>query len=180
MREQKNSTKESKKSTSMATMSPALVNEMNELLANEYLLFTQTLNFHWNLVGSRFYSVHVFLEKQYRDLLDMMDDLAERIRYLNGRPLGTLKEMKSQATLSEDPGYIPGISTMLSELTESHEAINEQIQKVLDEEKAFETDKVTEDFLIGLQAKHQKMIWMLRSHLIEGDHSMGERPAHQN
>src|SRR5690606_29167812 len=123
-----------------------------------------TLNFHWNLTGSRFYSIHVFLEEQYKKLLGMMDNLAERIRYLNGRPLGTVKEMELVASVDEDPGYFPGIDRMLSELYRDHQEVNRQIEALLSDEDLIGNDKVTEDTLISLGQNHQKMIWMLRSH----------------
>lgn len=137
---------------------------LNEILANQYVIFTKTLNFHWNLTGPQFYSIHVFLEEQYKELLEMMDKLAERIRYLNGRPLGTVKEMELVASVDEDPGYFPSIQRMLGELYRDHEEVNRQIEALLNDEELIEGDKVTEDVLISLGKHHQKMIWMLRSH----------------
>ncbi|HRO68327.1 MAG TPA: DNA starvation/stationary phase protection protein [Pseudobdellovibrionaceae bacterium] len=159
---------------------PFLVQELNQLLANEYLLFTRTLNFHWNVVGPRFHSIHVFLEEQYKELLEMTDEVAERIRYLGSHPVSTLKEMRSEGSLAEDPGHFPNTTNMLAELCDCHEAINGQIQEVLEKDSAFETDMGTEDLLIQLQRKHQKMIWMLRSHLVAETDGGAAQPSRHN
>lgn len=141
-----------------------LSQDLNEILANQYVTFTKTLNFHWNLVGIQFSAVHEFLEKQYKSLLEMMDELAERIRYLHGRPLGTVKEMELVASVPEDPGHFPSIPEMLADLCQDHEEISRQIQVLLEDEERIGGDKVSEDLLMKLQGQHQKMIWMLRSH----------------
>lgn len=151
-----------------------LVQEMNELLANEYLLFTKTLNYHWNMVGPRFYSLHVFLEGQYKQLLEMTDEVAERIRFLEGRPVSTLKEMKMEGSLPEEPGHFPASRQMLAELYEAHRDIDRQIAEILQTEGAGRPDPVTEDVLIGLLRRHQKMMWMLGSHL-ESDEDASEQ-----
>lgn len=142
-----------------------LVDDLNDILANEYLIFTKTLNYHWNLVGARFYSIHLFLEDQYKKLLKMMDTLAERIRYLDGHPYGTLRELNAHASIEEDPGVHSDITGMLAHLAQAHGEINTQIQQLLQSEGKLFGDRATEDILIKLQQKHQVMIWMLRSHL---------------
>lgn len=144
---------------------PHLVEDLNEILSNEYLLFTKTLNYHWNLVGARFYSIHIFLEEQYRKLLKMMDSLAERIRYLEGHPYGTVREFNSHSSIGEDPGVYYDITGMLANLMESHNEVDRQIQELLQSEGKLYGDRATEDLLIKLQRKHQMMVWMLRSHL---------------
>lgn len=142
-----------------------LIDDLNDILSNEYLLFTKTLNYHWNLVGARFYSIHIFLEEQYKKLLKMMDGLAERIRYLEGHPYGTLRELNSHSSIEEDPGVYSDITGMLARLMDAHNEINHQIQELLQSEGKLYGDRATEDLLIKLQQKHQVMIWMLRSHL---------------
>lgn len=142
-----------------------LVEDLNDILSNEYLIFTKTLNYHWNLVGARFYSIHLFLEDQYKKLLKMMDSLAERIRYLEGHPYGTLRELSTHSSITEDPGIYSDITGMIANLTQAHTEINNQIQELLQTDGKLYGDRATEDLLIKLQQKHQVMIWMLRSHL---------------
>lgn len=159
-------------------MDQFLVQELNQLLANEYLLFTRTLNFHWNVVGPRFHSIHLFLEGQYKELLEMTDDVAERIRYLGSHPVSTLKEMREEGSLAEDPGSFPSTTNMLAELCDGHQEINGQIQEILDKDSVFKSDRGTEDLLIQLQRKHQKMIWMLKSHLATETENSHEPSRH--
>lgn len=141
-----------------------VVNYLNNILANEYALFTKTLNFHWNITGPRFHSLHIFLEEQYRALLEIMDETAERIRVLGERPISTIKEMYSQTNLKEST-IEPAAEEMLTLLLRDHLIIQEQIKDAVSEEKIFEKDPGSEDFLIGLLQKHEKMSWMLKSHL---------------
>ena len=153
-------------------MREQITDKLNSLLANEYVVFTKTLNYHWNVVGARFYPIHVFLGDQYKELLSMMDELAERIRFLNGHPMGTVQEMEHAASVPEQPGHFPSITQMLSELCDGHERIDQQIQSILNE--GLSDDAVTEDLLIQLQGKHQTMIWMLRSHYVSEPTSLKE------
>src|SRR5919108_1621840 len=77
---------------------------LNALLADEYVLYTKTRNYHWNVVGPRFNDLHKFFEAQYSALNDIVDDVAERARALGGRSLGTLAEFSQHARLKEHPG----------------------------------------------------------------------------
>ncbi len=63
---------------------------LNVLLADEYVLFTKTYNYHWNVKGSHFHDLHKMLEEQYRELLEIVDEVAERVRALGAPSFGTL------------------------------------------------------------------------------------------
>src|SRR5690606_28829488 len=75
------------------------VEHMNSLLANEFSLFTKTLNYHWNVTGPHFLAIHKFLDDHYHSLLEVMDETAERIRALGGFPIGTIKEFHREMSL---------------------------------------------------------------------------------
>tara|TARA_B100000749_G_scaffold280771_1_gene278675 strand:- start:175634 stop:176170 length:537 start_codon:yes stop_codon:yes gene_type:complete len=137
---------------------------LNDLLANEFSLFTKTLNYHWNVKGPRFHSIHEFLDEQYHDLLKVVDAVAERVREIGGQPMGTLAELEKHSSHSERPKKVPDATTMLQDLTSDHESICMQIQSQLKELDG-ESDPGTEDFLGSLIKKHEEMCWMLRSHL---------------
>ena len=136
-----------------------LIDSLNGLLANQYVVFTKTLNYHWNLIGLQFYSIHTLLGTQYQELLQMMDELAERIRFLGGQPVGTVKGLSETATLSEKGGPVPDIVHILTSLSQSHEGIDEEIQGIYDIE-SLKRDRVSEDLMINLQKRHQKIIWI--------------------
>jgi starvation-inducible DNA-binding protein len=78
-----------------------IVECLNAVLANEYSLFTKTLNYHWNITGPRFHSLHTFLEGQYQELLLIMDEVAERVRVLDERPISTIKGMVSHMEIKD-------------------------------------------------------------------------------
>ncbi len=143
-----------------------IVDSLNVILADEFALFTKTLNFHWNVTGPRFHSLHTFLDEQYRDLLTIMDDVAERVRVLGSRPLGSAKEMLSNMGVKESTSTSPTPATeMLSILLRDHLQVQAQIKTAVSDKDAFDKDPGTEDFLIGILQKHEKMSWMLKSHL---------------
>ncbi len=138
---------------------------LNTLLSDEYVLYTKTRNYHWNVVGHQFHSLHKFFEEQYNELDDIIDEVAERARSLGGRSLGTLKEFLKHARLKEEPGKNLSDMKMLSNLLADHEAIIRHLR--VDLEMCYDKfqDMGTNDFLTGLMEKHEKMAWMLRSFL---------------
>lgn len=146
---------------------------LNEILSNEFAVFTMTLNYHWNITGPRFYSLHKFLEDEYRNLLEMMDELAERIRAINGRPLGTVKEMERLMTVKENFDRSLSADQMIEGLLADHSNICQQIQNHLNDESIdWESEDIgTQDLLVDLLKRHEKTCWMLNSHL------QGERYA---
>src|SRR5437660_12911044 len=83
-----------------------VVNILNALLSDEYLLYTKTRNYHWNVTGPQFNDLHTFFEAQYETLNGVVDDVAERARTLGGRARGTPAEFTQHARLKEHPGTI--------------------------------------------------------------------------
>ena len=96
---------------------------LNALLADEYMLYTKTRNYHWNVVGHQFNDLHKFFEAQYEELNDIVDEVAERVRSLGGWAHGTLSEFLKQTRLKEHPGEYPDASSMIAALLAGHEAI---------------------------------------------------------
>lgn len=143
----------------------AVVQLLNALLADEYLLYTKTRNYHWNVIGPQFHDLHVFFEKQYEELDEIIDDVAERVRTLGGAALGTLAEFQKHGRLGEQPGVQPAAKDMVTNLLADHEAVVRQLrQDVASCDNKF-FDAGTSDFLTGLMEQHEKMAWMLRAFL---------------
>jgi starvation-inducible DNA-binding protein len=134
------------------------------VLADEYVLYTKTRNFHWNVVGPHFNDMHKFFEAQYDVLDGHVDAVAERSRSLGGRALGSLKEFLAAARLKESVGRTLKEEIMLADLLQDHEALIRKLRADVDETTRL-GDAGTADFLTGLLAEHEKMAWMLRSHL---------------
>src|SRR3990172_5548114 len=96
---------------------------LNTLLADEYLLYTKTRNYHWNVTGPQFHDLHKFFEDQYEALDDVVDDVAERIRALGGWSPGTMTEFLKRATIREEPAKVRTAQEMRSSLVADHEAV---------------------------------------------------------
>lgn len=143
----------------------AVVAILNDLLSDEYLLYTKTRNYHWNVTGTDFAELHKFFESQYEALDGIVDEVAERARSLGGRSLGTLTEFVKQARLKEYPKTYPDSKKMLKDLLGDHE----ELINLLRADQAACSEKYgdagTCDFLTGLMEQHEKMAWMLRSFL---------------
>lgn len=135
---------------------------LDAVLADEYLLYTKTRNFHWNVVGPQFHDLHKFFEAQYEQLDGFVDAVAERSRALGGRALGALKEFLARTRLKESLGRSPTASAMLSELLRDHETLIRSLRADVDASAAA-GDQGTTDFLTGLLEDHEKMAWMPRS-----------------
>jgi starvation-inducible DNA-binding protein len=138
---------------------------LNTLLADEFLLYTKTRNFHWNVTGPQFNDLHKFFEAQYEALDDTIDEVAERARALGGRAHGTLEEFRTGARLGEKPGAVPAARDMLSTLLADHEALIRALREDITTVNDRHHDVGTGDFLTGLLEQHEKAAWMLRSFL---------------
>lgn len=135
------------------------------LLADEYVLYTKTRNYHWNVVGPQFNDLHKLFEEQYKELNELVDEVAERIRSLGKQTAGTLAEFTQQSRLKEHPGHYPSAHEMLANLQADHEQLIRQMRN--DAETCAEEyqDQGTHDFLIQTMLHHEKTAWMLRAFL---------------
>jgi starvation-inducible DNA-binding protein len=141
-----------------------LVETLNMRLCDEYVLYTKTRKYHWNVIGPRFHQLHEFFKEQYEALDEMVDEIAERARQLGGKSLGTLEEFARYSSINEEPGRNPEAQTMISNLLKDHETIIKTLRKNADEAEELE-DMATNDFFLQAVEKHEKMAWMLRAHL---------------
>ena len=135
------------------------------LQSDEYLLYTKTRKFHWNVTGSDFMELHKFFEAQYEELDDIIDDVAERVRSLGGTSAGTMKEFLDNTRLKEQPGKNPESEAMIANLLDDHERIIQSLRADLETMQTKYHDAGTADFLTGLMEQHEKMAWMLRAYL---------------
>jgi len=93
---------------------------LNGVLANEFALFTKTLNYHWNITGPKFNSMHEMLETSYKDLLTKMDSVAERVRVLGETPISTIENFNRANTLNEINGEVLSTNQMIFDLFKSN------------------------------------------------------------
>jgi starvation-inducible DNA-binding protein len=138
---------------------------LNQLLADEYVLYTKTRNYHWNVTGDDFSELHKFFEAQYEEIDEIIDEVAERARSLGGNSLGTLKEFLGLTRLKELPKDYPADKQMIARLLTDHESIIQSLRSDLAACSERYHDMGTSDFLTGLMEQHEKMAWMLRAYL---------------
>ena len=135
-----------------------------DLLADEVALYVATRGAHWNVVGPNFGALHSFFESQYEALDDILDDVAERIRALGFRAPASVAAYAKAKSIDDSAGDASSANAMIEKLLAAHEVIVRELRS--DAEKAGECgDEGTADFLVGLMESHEKMAWMLRSHL---------------
>jgi starvation-inducible DNA-binding protein len=140
-----------------------VVEILNRLLSDEYVLLTKTRSFHWNVTGPQFNDLHKFFEGQYDELNEFVDEIAERARQLDGRAYGTLAEFAKASRLVEQPGNTPAANDMLNALLSDQESIIRTLRSEIGPVGDAYKDVGTQDFLTGLLEKHEKMAWMLRA-----------------
>ncbi len=143
----------------------ATVSILNALLADEFVLYTKTRGYHWNVVGPQFSELHKLFETQYEQLDEVIDQVAERARALGGRAFGTLAEFSQHSRLKERPGEAPPAHDMIADLLGDHETLIRQLRQDADTVGGKYGDTGTNDFLVGLMEDHEKTAWMLRAHL---------------
>jgi starvation-inducible DNA-binding protein len=138
---------------------------LGPLLSDEYVLYTKTRNYHWNVAGPQFNDLHKFFEAQYNELNDIVDEVAERTRALGEPAIGTLAEFVQHSRLKEHPGHYAEAHDMLANLLLDHETLIQQLRRDLEICAEAYHDMGTNDFLTGLMERHEKMAWMLRAFL---------------
>jgi len=138
-----------------------LADRLHELLADTYVLFAKTQNYHWNVEGCNFKSLHEMFEEQYSDLYSAIDVLAEIIRTLGVNTNGTLSEYLRLSKI-EEPELGVSSCKMVEDLLRDNMLIQETLNAVLDEAKN-EDDEVVAAFVSDRLTAHRKAAWMLKS-----------------
>ncbi|MBI2743438.1 MAG: DNA starvation/stationary phase protection protein [Chlamydiales bacterium] len=136
---------------------------LSKLLAETYALYLKTQNFHWNVVGSDFFALHLLFEKQYEELSGAIDEIAERIRALGAHVDATFSGFKKLSSISEE-GKLKSSNEMIKHLVKANECVICLARK-LTEVAEKERDQATLDLLARRLGAHEKSAWMLRSHL---------------
>lgn len=130
-------------------------------LADSYTLYLKTHNFHWNVTGPQFQTLHAMFEEQYSELWTAVDEIAERIRALGQPAPGSYKSF-AKLTSIEEAEEVPEAGEMVRQLGADHEAVVRRARTVLHTAQKAE-DEVTIGLLTDRMAVHEKTAWMLRS-----------------
>jgi starvation-inducible DNA-binding protein len=143
-----------------------VVRILRGILADEYLLYTKTRNYHWNVEGMSFGALHDMFQQQYEKLDGFIDDTAERIRALGYYSPGSMAEFIHHSRLLEEPsGSYPEAKEMVRRLAQDHQTLIRELRKGVHETDQNFGDVGTSDFLTGLMEEHEKMAWMLWAHV---------------
>lgn len=135
---------------------------LSKLLADSYTLYLKTHNFHWNVTGPMFNTLHLMFEAHYTELALAVDLIAERIRSLGFPAPGTYAEFSKLSSISENPGIVPAAEEMIKLLVEGNEAVVKTARSIFPTaERA--SDESTCDLLTQRMQLHEKTAWMLRS-----------------
>ncbi|MCE1170133.1 MAG: DNA starvation/stationary phase protection protein [Azovibrio sp.] len=138
-----------------------IVEGLSHLLADTYTLYLKTHNFHWNVKGPMFNTLHLMFEAQYNELALAVDLVAERIRALGYPAPGTYSEFAKLTSIPEPVG-VPKAEEMIAQLVEGQEAVVRTARKMFPVVDAA-NDEPTADLLTQRMQVHEKTAWMLRS-----------------
>ncbi|MBP0627900.1 MULTISPECIES: Dps family protein [unclassified Cupriavidus] len=136
---------------------------LSKLLADTYTLYLKTHNFHWNVTGPMFNTLHLMFETQYTELALAVDSIAERIRALGYPAPGTYKEYARLSSIAEEEG-VPEATDMIRKLVEGQEAVVRTARSIFPVIDAA-GDEPSADLLTQRMQTHEKTAWMLRAML---------------
>ena len=140
-------------------VAPALAN----VLADSYNLMVKTHNYHWNVEGPYFPSLHAMFEVQYTELFTAVDELAERMRALGAKAPGSYKEFSDLSPIKDGDSGLEA-KAMVADLIAGHETLIERAKKAI-EAAGDAGDDASEDMLIARVQSHEKHVWMMKSFL---------------
>jgi len=140
-----------------------IADQLGRVLADSYTLYLKTHNYHWNVTGPMFNTLHLMFEEQYNELWIAVDLIAERIRSLGEYAPGSYAQFGALTSIAEADG-VPDATAMLADLVAGHEAVVRTSRQAL---SLAETagDQSTADLLTQRLQVHEKTAWMLRSML---------------
>ena len=139
-----------------------IAEELKRVLADTYTLYLKTHNYHWNVTGPMFQTLHLLFEQQYNEMWMAADALAERIRALGVFAPGSYQQFAELTSIEDAEGDVPDAEAMIRNLLRGHEAVVKSARAALDVADEAD-DAATEDLLTQRIQIHEKTAWMLRS-----------------
>ena len=136
---------------------------LKRLLADSYALYVKTHNFHWNVEGPLFNTLHTMFEEQYTELAEAIDEIAERIRALGVYAPGSFSQFGELSAIPDEID-VPSAEDMIRKLVDGQETVVRTARKVLPPANEAD-DEPTVDLLTRRMDTHEKNAWMLRSML---------------
>jgi len=142
----------------------AVSGELAKLLADEFVLYTKTRNAHWNVTGDNFHANHIFFENQYKQLDEIIDSVAERMRKIGHYAPASLKTYLELTHLTEYSERTNDGLGFMKDLLQDHESIIDFLRGNITPFANDYKDYGSSDFITGLLEIHEEMAWMIRSY----------------
>ncbi|MBM7598517.1 starvation-inducible DNA-binding protein [Virgibacillus halotolerans] len=140
-----------------------LINFLNQLLSNQFVMYVKLHRYHWFVQGRHFFQLHDKFEELYKRFAEDLDEVAERILMIEGKPLATMSKYLKEATLEEanaDDKEDEIIAQLIADFQQIIEEIRQQGIPYANELK----DEPTDDMLTSIQATLEKHVWMLQAY----------------
>lgn len=141
-----------------------LINFLNQLLSNQFVMYVKLHRYHWFVQGRHFFQLHEKFEEMYTMFAQDLDEIAERILMINGKPLATMSKFLKEATLTEATADDKE-SELIEQLIEDYQQIISEIQEKGIPYANDHKDDPTVDVLTSIQAKLEKYVWMLKAYI---------------
>jgi starvation-inducible DNA-binding protein len=139
-----------------------IASKLEGVFVDTYALYLKTQNAHWNYVGKEFFSLHLLFEKQYQDMANALDEIAERVRALDFFVTASFAFFQQKTTISIQDSLLP--SKMVEDLVSGHEILISHLRQI-GELAEREKDVATVDLLVKRLAEHEKFLWMLKNYV---------------
>jgi starvation-inducible DNA-binding protein len=136
---------------------------LSDAQASLFILFHKTWVYHWNVTGPDFYQVHKLLNDQYDAMFEEIDRISEHMRYLNVKPLSSMKRMLEVSKVSEGSSSLDK-EGMINDLLKSNQTLCDLFAKISDEAET-QKSHATSNLVDDLMESHGKFVWMLRATL---------------
>lgn len=145
-------------------MASKLFGTLNQEVANFSVLYEKLHHYHWFVKGSHFFTLHEFFQKDYEEITEWVDELAERLIQIGGTPVSSLQEYLQETTLVENQKVSLTADEMVRSLVADYEHLINELKKgtVIASD---ENDKVTEDLFIRILSSFEKKVWLYKSFL---------------
>lgn len=140
-----------------------VADELKHFLADTYALYLKTQNFHWNVKGPDFYSLHKMFEEQYQELAAAVDEIAERIRAIGSYAPASFSQFAQLTSIKEEKNELKA-EEMINILLKDHEVMSQNATEMIPKAQKAQ-DEGTADLLIQRAKVHDKVAWMLKSSL---------------
>ena len=136
---------------------------LNSQLASWTVIYTKLHNYHWYVTGSNFFTLHEKFENLYNEAAGYIDEIAERILTIGGKPVGTLKECLELSSIKEAKGSETA-DEMIKTLLEDFKTLNNEINEIIERAQGV-NDEATSDLFLGIKSSLEQNMWMFNAYI---------------